>query len=74
MSALIDRVMMNAMARHKEAVKRGRRKAAQARAIQEEPEGHRHTKDPWNDVLPYKDMRLHMCDSARETLRRLRNG
>ncbi len=74
MSALIDRIMFNAQNRHKQAVKRGRRLAAQARAIQDEPEGAKHTKDPWNDVHAYKDMRLHLCDSARETLRMLKNG
>lgn len=68
----VQAVMMNAMARHKEAVKRGRRKAAQARAIREEPEGTKHVADPWNDIHKFKDMRLHLCDSARETLRMLK--
>ncbi len=74
MSDLVDQVMLNAQSRFKQALKRGRRLAAQARAIQDEPEGTKHTKDPWNDVHAYKDMRLHLSDGARETLRRLKNG
>ena len=74
MSALVDQVMLNAMLRHKKAVKRGKRLAAQARAIQDEPEGTRHKIDPWNDQHAYKDMRLYLSDGARETLRRLKNG
>ncbi len=74
MNELVQQVMMNAMIRHVEALKRGKRLARQARAIQEEPEGTKHTKDPWNDVHAYKHMRLHLCDSARETLRMLKSG
>ncbi len=74
MSELVQQVMLNAMNRHKQAVRRGRRLAAQARAIQDEPEGTKHVKDPWNDVHAYKDMRLYLSSGARETLRRLRNG
>ncbi len=74
MSELVDQVMLNAAVRFKQALKRGKRLAAQARAIQEEPEGTKHVADPWNTQHAYKDMRLHLCDSARETLRRLKNG
>ena len=74
MSPLAEAAMHNASIRYQAAQKRGKRKAKAARAIQEEPEGTRHKKDPWNDVHKFKDMRLHLCDSARETIRRLRNG
>ncbi len=73
MSDLVQRVMLNAMNRHKQVVRHGRRLAAQARAIQDEPEGTKHRKDPWNSIEAYKDMRLHLSDGARETLRRLKS-
>ncbi len=73
MSDLAQQVMLNATVRFKQALKRGKRLAAQARAIQDEPEGARHVKDPWNDVHAYRDMRLYLCEGAREALRRLKN-
>lgn len=73
MSPLAQAVLRNAQERHVRALRSGRRKAAQAKAIEEEPEGHRHKADPWNTTLKFDEMRLYMCESARATLKELKN-
>ncbi len=63
-------VLENARQRHI----RKLRAARQAKGVAEEPEGTRHDTDPWNDIVRFDEMRLHLSQAARETLRRLKHG
>jgi len=47
------------------------RKAKQASSIQAEPIGRRDVKDPWNTLIPFAEMRVILCDSARAMLKAL---
>jgi hypothetical protein len=63
-------VLENARQRHIRKLRAFR----QAKGVAEEPEGMRHAKDPWNDIVPFDEMRLYLSQAARETLRRLKHG